>query len=406
MTKKEQHPRSSLWIAAVIFAAAAITAPAAPAQAPTTKPTCNGTDAFPSPGCSPVYFFQGGTDGGDPVGGVALSASGALYGTTTGGGVNSGTVYEMTPPTVKGALWNYTLLHSFESTDGANPDAPLVIATNGVIYGTTPNGGNGSSCGTVFAMTPPAAPGGSWTFNTIYTFLGGNDGCHPWWAGVVIGKNGVLYGTTSYGGGPGNSGSGYGAVFELTPPVPPGAAWTEAILYSFTGGSDGALPQASLLFTNGLLYGTAYSGGIAACGALSTEGCGVVFELKQHTGGAWVQTVLHTFTGGNDGGLSSAALVIKAGALYGTTSQEDSFYDNNGDCNWGWGCGTVFELAPPTVPGGAWTENVLYHFQPAPNPPGYGYDGSVPVGGVVFGAHGSLYGTTAFGPPFVSGTIF
>jgi uncharacterized repeat protein (TIGR03803 family) len=114
--------------------------------------------------------------------------------------------------------------------------------------------------------------------------------------------------------------------------------------------------------------------------------------------------VLHTFTGGNDGGLSSAALIVKNGVLYGTTSQEDSYYDNNGDCNWG--CGTVFELAPPASAGGAWTETVLYHFQPAATPPGYSYDGSAPVGGVVFGPNGALYGTTAYGGPFGTGTIF
>jgi len=88
-----------------------------------------------------------------------------------------------------------------------------------------------------------------------------------------------------------------------------------------------------LLYTSGVLYGTAYTGGIPACGFLSgfTEGCGVVFELKPRAGGKWKESVLYSFAGGNDGGLSSAPLIIKGGVLYGTTSQEDSFYDNAGD---------------------------------------------------------------------------
>jgi uncharacterized repeat protein (TIGR03803 family) len=358
-----------------------------------------------------VYFFQGGSDGDDPLGGVALGAHGALYGTTYGGGVNEGTVYELTPPSKAGGIWGHTVLHSFGSVggDGMNPQGPLVADKNGVLYGATYVGGL-LGYGAVYTLTPPAVAGGAWTYNVIYSFQAGDDGAYPWWAGVVFGKNGVLYGTTAYGGGSGNSGNGWGTVFELTPPVSPGGAWTESILYSFTGGKDGGYPQASLLYTGGALYGTAYTGGIAACGSLGTEGCGTVFELKPRAGGGtWKETVLHTFTGGNDGGLSSAPLIIKNGVLYGTTSQEDSYYDNGGDCTWG--CGTVFALAPPAVPGAAWTETVLYHFQ-APYPPPYSTclteqcDASDPVGGVVFGPNGSLYGTTASGGAFGTGTIF
>jgi uncharacterized repeat protein (TIGR03803 family) len=286
----------------------------------------------------------------------------------------------------------------------------LVIDANGVLYGMTPYGGTGG-CGVVYDLTPPVAPSGAWVYSIIYSFLGGADGCHPWWAGVIFGKNGVLYGTTSYGGGSGNSGYGWGTVFELTPPASPGGAWSEAVLYSFTGGADGGYPQANLLYTGGVLYGTAYTGGIPACGFLSgfTEGCGVVFELKPRAGGKWKESVLYSFAGGNDGGLSSAPLIIKGGVLYGTTSQEDSFYDNAGDCTWG--CGTVFSLAPPVAPSTAWTETVLYHFIA---PYAYPYatclteqcDASTPVGGVVFGPNGALYGTTVGGGAFSTGTIF
>jgi len=408
MTNIRQHQRNSsaqLAILGAVLAAALAGAPAAQAQ----RLTCNHDIITLSPGCTPLYFFQGGADGGDPAGGMTLAPSGALYGTTNGGGVNDGTIYELTPPSKPGGAWGFTLLYTFgtingPASDGIQPNDLLTIDKNGVLYGTTPNGGS-SSCGVVFSLAPPAAPGGIWNYNIIHNFLGGSDGCHPWWAGVVLGKNGEFYGTTAYGGGTGNGGAGWGTVFQLTPPAIPGGAWTESVLYSFKGGNDGGLPQANLLSTSGVLYGTAYTGGIAACGPLGTDGCGVVFELKQKAGGgAWKETVLHTFTGGADGGLSSAPLVIKGGVLYGTTSQVDSFYQGNNGCSWG--CGTVFELAPPAVTGAAWTETVLYHFQPAPTPPGYSYDGSAPVGGVVFGPHGALYGATSYGGPFATGTIF
>jgi len=399
--KIRQYQRYACVLGTILMTAALGT-PAAQAQ----RLTCNHDTITPSPGCTPVHFFTGGTDGGDPVGGVTLGTNGSLYGTTNGGGVNAGTVYEMTPPAKSGALWGYNLLYSFTgTTDGGNPQGPLVIDKNGALYGLT-----SGSCGTVFQLAPPALPGGIWTYSLLYTFMGGNDGCQPWWSGLVLNENtGVFYGTTAYGGSSANSGYGWGTVFELAPPAAPGGTWTESVLYSFKGGSDGAYPQASLLYTGGALYGTAFTGGIAACGPALNEGCGTVFELKPRTGGKWKESTLYSFQGGNDGGFSSAALVIKGGVLYGTTSQEYTFYDNGGDCLWG--CGTVFELAPPVPPSTAWTETMLYHFQ-APYPPPYSTcpveqcDASIPVGGVVFGPNGALYGTTEAGGAFSTGTIF
>jgi uncharacterized repeat protein (TIGR03803 family) len=403
MSKIRQYQRYAYALGA-IFITAAIGIPAAQAQ----RLTCNHDTVTLSPGCTPVYFFPA----GDPVGGVILGngTNPPLYGTTNGEGAeDGGSVYELTPPAKAGGPWSYTLL-----ANGGSPNGPVVIDKNGALYGMT-----SGSCGTIYQLTPPAAPGGAWAYNTLYTFAGGNDGCQPWWAGLVLDENtGIFYGTTAYGGSSGNSGYGWGTAFQLAPPAAPGGAWTESVLYSFTGGSDGAYPQASLLIgTKGgvagkplaELYGTAYSGGIAACGSLLTEGCGTVFELKPQAGGKWKESTLYRFKDGNDGGLSSGALVIKGGVLYGTTSQEDSYYDNGGDCTWG--CGTVFELAPPVAPAATWTETVLYHFL-APYAPPYftclteQCDASVPVGGVVFGPNGALYGTTAFGGAFSTGTIF
>lgn len=287
MTRAGRNQRRRTAIVGTIMLASMMGIPVTHAQThEAQRPTCNGIAGVPSPGCTPAYFFQGGSDGGDPVGGVTLAPSGALYGTTTGGGVNEGTVYQLTPPAKAGGLWGYTLLYSFGSVfdDGIGPEGPLAIDSKGVLYGMT-TGGGAASCGEIFSLAPPAIPGGAWAYNIIYNFLGGTDGCHPWWSGVVFGKNGVLYGTTAYGGSAANGGAGWGTVFELAPPSAPGAAWTESVLFAFAGGSDGGYPQASLLYTAGVLYGTAYTGGKPACGAAATEGCGVVFELKPKAGG-------------------------------------------------------------------------------------------------------------------------
>jgi len=106
---------------------------------------------------------------------------------------------------------SFRTLYSFTSqSDGSNPVAGVVIGSGGVLYGTTAAGGT-SNAGTVFSLTPPASPGGAWTENVLHSFTGGIDGADPV-AALVIGKNGVLYGTTSSGGA-----SNAGTVFALKP---------------------------------------------------------------------------------------------------------------------------------------------------------------------------------------------
>jgi len=124
----------------------------------------------------------------------------------------------------------------------------------GVFYGTTFAGGSGTpcsfpvinGCGTVFQLTPPSTPGGAWTEAVLYSFAGENgDGAFPS-GGIVVGKGGVLYGTTEYGGSSGScvfydSVPGCGTVFQLTPPLTAGGAWTETVLHNFSGeNGDGA----------------------------------------------------------------------------------------------------------------------------------------------------------------------
>ncbi|MGH9205213.1 MAG: choice-of-anchor tandem repeat GloVer-containing protein, partial [Acidimicrobiales bacterium] len=127
--------------------------------------------------------------------------------------------------------------------------AGLIAAPGGTIYGTTQLGG-ASGLGTVFPLKPPVASG-PWTQRVLYSFVGGLDGEQPV-AGLLASHNGTLYGTTKLGGA-----SSSGTVFALTPPSSPGGAWTESVLYSFTGGSDGGTPVAGLIFgpSGGTLYG-------------------------------------------------------------------------------------------------------------------------------------------------------
>jgi len=152
-------------------------------------------------------------------------------------------------------------------------------------YGTTFRGGAGTlcayytvvtGCGTVFQLTQ-AASGEAWTETVLHSFTGlDGDGAFP--AGsLVVGGNGSLYGTTQYGGSAtfgspctSNGASGCGTAFVLTPPAVPGGAWTESVLHSFTGtNGDGAIPEGPLLLSpTGVLYGTTSAGGTANYGTV------------------------------------------------------------------------------------------------------------------------------------------
>jgi uncharacterized repeat protein (TIGR03803 family) len=231
-----------------------------------------------------VYSFPGDGGGLEPLGGVTIGSGGVLYGTTNGGRRHPGTVFSLTPPATAGGTWTPAVLHnfSFESTDGFNPEAGVVIGSGGVLYGTTTFGGTSQDGGAVFSVTPPASAGGAWTEAVIYNFTGliaTSDGWDPA-AGLLIGSGGVLYGTTFRGGA-----SGFGTVFSLTPPASAGGSWTENTLYSFTGGSDGANPPGPVAFGSGpdgrpVFYGTAYLGG-STTGACPLNGCGTVFSLQR-----------------------------------------------------------------------------------------------------------------------------
>lgn len=267
------------------------------------------------------------------------------------------------------AAQTYTVLHDFNGPDGAQPNGTLTMDRSGNLYGTTYIGGSGCSgygCGTVFKLTRKNS---SWILTRLYSFQGSDDGEYPL-AGVTIGPDGSLYGTTSVGGGGACSaptgGQGCGTIFNLRPPASACKTalcpWTETVIHRFTGGTDGAYPgYGNLVFDPaGNLYGT-------------TEGDEdtnhtIAFKLS-HIGSGWEKELLYDF--GNDF-VGSGLIFDSAGNLYGTTSYGRS----------GWG--SVYELSSS---GSGWTETTLYAFHNN----GDGYD---PLGGVAFDQTGNLYGTT------------
>ncbi|HXZ40354.1 MAG TPA: choice-of-anchor tandem repeat GloVer-containing protein [Terriglobales bacterium] len=207
-----------------------------------------------------------------------------------------------------------------------------------------------------------------------------SNGAYPR-APLIFDASGNLYGTTTDGGDSGCGGVGCGVVFQLTNS---GGTWSENVLWVFGGGrTDGCGPFAGLIMDSaGNLFGTTHG-----CGA---HGRGTVFELT-YSGGVWGETVLHSFTGQEGGGVPNASLVIDAdGNLYGTTRS-----GGGGGCLGG--CGVVFEL---TNNHGIWTETVLHIFQ------NDGRDGIEPGYNVTLDAKGNIYGTTATGGAFGYGVAF
>lgn len=259
-------------------------------------------------------------DGEEPVGTLVEDRKGDLFGTTSGGGDGAGGVaFEIRHNGVERSLFQ------FGPTTGEEPSSTLVRDSEGNLYGTDEIGGP-SNMGLVFQLTRDG------TENVLYDFSG-TDGAFPE-AGLIMDKSGNFYGTTSSGGA-----YGYGEVFELA------ANGSLTVLYSFTGGADGSTPIAPLVMdAAGNLYGTTETGGQDGdgCSGYGTKGCGVVFELAP--GGT--ETVLYSFTGGNDGGQPGTGVIMdRQGNLYGTTR---SFGAS--------GKGVVFRI----VPGGG--ETVLHTF--------------------------------------------
>jgi uncharacterized repeat protein (TIGR03803 family) len=252
---------------------------------------------------SVLYSFAVDSNVGQfPIAPVIRDSSGNLYGTTSAGGVSEcaggcGTVYKLD---TTGKLTNL-YVSTGANDDGGIPYAPLFRDPSGNVYGTATSGGNGS--GTVFKVSPTS------TETVIYSFKNLTDGASPWSGLLADVSTASAIGTTFYGGK-----GGAGTVYRIT------ASGKVTTLYSFTGGADGGNPAYGTLVADnaGNLYGTTSQGGTQL--GCSNNSCGVVFELSPN-GSGWTEKVLHTFTGGSDGANPFGGLILDgAGNLYGTAA--------------------------------------------------------------------------------------
>ncbi|HUI84280.1 MAG TPA: choice-of-anchor tandem repeat GloVer-containing protein [Candidatus Binatia bacterium] len=194
-----------------------------------------------------VYRFTGGADGAAPLATVTLDQAGNLYGTASGAGRNGlGVVFQLSPT---GSGWSESVLHAFQNgNDGATPIGGLIFDSTGNIYGTTYHGGPNRN-GAVFELSPS---GGGWILNVLYIFPAGGFEGGPW-ATLFMDRAGSLYGTTYYGGTQRD-----GSVFKLTPS---NGGWTERDLYDFSIYDGEALYGSVIVDSNGVVYGTTYFGG-------------------------------------------------------------------------------------------------------------------------------------------------
>ncbi|MGA8576821.1 MAG: choice-of-anchor tandem repeat GloVer-containing protein [Candidatus Cybelea sp.] len=314
-----------------------------------------------------LYRFKGGSDGDAPLGELAI-VNGMLIGTTSRGGASGcdggcGTVFELGTDGK-----SYRILYRFAGgSDGAAPAAGLVsIGTT--LYGTTQLGGTAtrlcaSGCGTVFEVTPSGAE------RVVYRFRGGKDGAFP--VARLTAANGVLYGTTQYGGlETALCATGCGTLFQMS------MDGTKKTLHSFTYGpksTDGAYPAAGAAMLGGKLYGTTPGGG--------RFGDGTVFVMDPASG---TEHVLHAFSccgTRTDGSYPVARLAHIGGVLYGTTRY-------GGTSN----AGTIFTIRP------SGSELVIHNFGGKP-------DGAAPEAGLIVRGK-TLYGTASAGGSRSEGTVF
>ena len=340
---------------------------------------------------STVASFNG-TNGLIPEGGVALDASGNLYGTTYEGGASSdGTVFEIASGSA-----TITTVVTFNGSNGSGPLAGVTLDGSGNVYGTTYAGGStlfeiGSGSGTLTTLASfgayelraavvldasgnlygttvsggASADGtvfelatGSSTITTLCTFDGTN-GRYP--SAVSLDGAGNLYGVTSAGGT-----AGEGTAFEIAQ----GSSAVSTVA-TFSGLNGSGPHSAPALDASGNLYGTTYAGGAA--------GVGAVFGIAKGSG---VATTIASFNGANGSRPSAGVTLDASGDLFGTTSLGGAYND-----------GTVFEILE-----GSSAITTLASFNQT--------DGSSPAAAVTLDPAGNIYGMTVFGGVDNDGTVF
>ena len=286
-----------------------------------------------------LYSFTSANSSQRPAASLAQGRNGKLYGTTVGD-LTYGSVFSIT------SRGSFAELYAFDYTNGENPTAGLTLATDGNFYGAALGGGS-AKVGTLFKVSP------SGVITSLHSFSGGGDGAYPLSAPVIA--SGAVFGTTA-----GNLGA---TVYKYTQ----SGAFNTIYQFDITTEITAPLIQGS----DGLLYGTAYTGG--------TSNCGSVFSLT--TAGKLVTT--YSFPCGA-GGSSPYGPLFQAsdGSFYGTTEQGGAS-----------GNGTVFKMTQ------AGQVSILYSFKG-------GSDGATPDAGLVQATDGMLYGAAIFGGASNFGTLY
>lgn len=308
-----------------------------------------------------LHNFEGGlAEGLNPFAAVTQASDGAIYGTTiAGGSASRGIVFKLNQDGTQ-----YRVLHHFTgtSTNGMQPYGGVIEGIDGVLYGTSAFGGS-SNLGTIYKINRDGTG-----FGLLHQFTGGSaDGQSPY-SSLLRGSDGFFYGTTPYGGR-----TNFGVVFRLR-----AGGGGFQILHSFTGEPEGKYPFARLIEgSNGVLYGTTTFGG--------TSNLGTVFRINRD--GTGYQN-LRSFTGlrGDAAKPGSSAHLVEGpdGALYGTTYEGGSY-----------GSGAIFKLSKDGT-----GYSVIHHFNPTIN------DGVNPFAGLVTGVDGALYAATINGGQVGAGAIF
>jgi uncharacterized repeat protein (TIGR03803 family) len=323
-----------------------------------------------------IHNFTGQQDGGVPTTGLAIDAAGNLYGTTRQGGQTQGgncpgqgcgVAFKMTK---RDGNWLLTPLCNNCMT-GSLPSSRPAIAPNGILYGTTLYGGIFDQ-GVLYQLQPPAQPPRSilstWNYMKVFSFNRDGDGFNPQ-GDLIFDQSGNIYGTTEVGGNDFN-----GVVYEL---LRSGGGWTRSVLYAPSGDLGSQQMIGGVVFDrSGNLYGVENIGG--------NFGVGAVYELSP-SGSGWTAQILYSFQGGADGANPGGGLLIDAsGNLYGTT--------NTGGSGGG---GTVFELTPSRS---GWTFNLVYSLS--------GRSFSGPTDKLAIDSAANLYGVTYSGGAHQFGSVF
>ena len=294
-----------------------------------------------------LHAFGNGSDGDDPFAGLIQATDGNFYGTTQfGGSADKGTIFRMTPAGDLRVIYSFSLIGN---AVGSYPRAPLIQGADGYFYGSIT-----SFSGAAFRMAPDG------TVSSLHTFVvGAAEGSEPL-LGFLRAADGNIYGTAASGGEVGR-----GTVFKMTP------AGDVTVLTAFPGDEQGSYPRALVRANDGKFYGTTGGGG--------PLNRGTVFALTPDGLVTW----LHSFTG-NEGAIPTALVQARDGNLYGTTYARDISYSRGG---------TAFRMTP------SGTLTVLHEFTPS------ALDGLGPVG-LIEGIDGNFYGTTSGGGAFGDGTVF